>query len=576
MSRTDIKATLAIALLMLWPKVVHAQDISQIAKSDPLIITGAVGTSNTYYHSSIGDGYASPLSNMVYANLNISLYGFSMPFSLYYSNDNLDFNYPHISFNLTPRYKNWTGYIGQGSMGFSQYVMSIAFNGVGLEYNDKSFRAGAFYGKLRSAVNDDPYNPGARAPQYRRIGWGFKMGYGSPRNYIDLYLLRAYDQIGSINEGWRERISPQENLVVGIKGCLTLKDWLSFTANVASTMLTTDKTAEKIVSGTATKFEDVFQARYSSLVRFAGDVSANLMLPNFNTSVYYRLVQPDYTSLGTYYMSNNYHSLGVNMSTYLFKKVSLSGNFSAQEDNLTNKQLYTTRGFVFGANAGTRVGNHINLSIGYNGYLQSQGDGTAIVNDTTRVKRAMHSISFVPSYMTDTENFSHAVSLSTSYTENKDLNKFSTGQSDVKSLAVGASYNLGVKDWETDFTVSLSHQTSKGYETKYISDVASFTTGRSFLKEKNLSASATVSLCYNEIEYQSKNLSIGADISLGYTLKEVHAFSLAAGMNKYGDVNITKKRSSLDATDITASFSYAYTFSLFELKRKGKEKSREQ
>ena len=105
MNRKRVKITIAVALAVLSPKVVLAQDIIQIAKSDPLIITGAIGTQNTYYHSSIGDGYASPLSNMFYANLNISVYGFSMPFSLIYTNDNLDFNYPHISFNLTPKYK---------------------------------------------------------------------------------------------------------------------------------------------------------------------------------------------------------------------------------------------------------------------------------------------------------------------------------------------------------------------------------------------------------------------------------------------------------------------------------------
>ena len=81
-----------LSLLFAVALTAQAQDISQIAKSDPLIITGAVGTQNTYYHSSVGDGYASPLSNMVFLNLNISVYGFSMPFSLYYTNDNLDFN----------------------------------------------------------------------------------------------------------------------------------------------------------------------------------------------------------------------------------------------------------------------------------------------------------------------------------------------------------------------------------------------------------------------------------------------------------------------------------------------------
>ena len=44
-----------LSLLTALTLTVQAQDISQIAKSDPLIITGAVGTQNTYYHSSIGN-----------------------------------------------------------------------------------------------------------------------------------------------------------------------------------------------------------------------------------------------------------------------------------------------------------------------------------------------------------------------------------------------------------------------------------------------------------------------------------------------------------------------------------------
>lgn len=140
---------------------VCAQDISQIAKSDPLIITGSIGTNNTYFHSSAGLGYMSPLSNSFFANLNFNIYGFSMPFSIYFSNDNLNFSYPQFSFNLSPSYKNFTAHIGQSSMPFSQYVLNMSFNGVGLEWRDKQFRASAFYGVLRRAVNDNPDDPTA-------------------------------------------------------------------------------------------------------------------------------------------------------------------------------------------------------------------------------------------------------------------------------------------------------------------------------------------------------------------------------------------------------------------------------
>lgn len=165
---------------------VCAQDISQIAKSDPLIITGSIGTNNTYFHSSAGLGYMSPLSNSFFANLNFNIYGFSMPFSIYFSNDNLNFSYPQFSFNLSPSYKNFTAHIGQSSMPFSQYVLNMSFNGVGLEWRDKQFRASAFYGVLRRAVNDNPDDPTARIPQYRRYGWGISAGYSKGGNSIDL------------------------------------------------------------------------------------------------------------------------------------------------------------------------------------------------------------------------------------------------------------------------------------------------------------------------------------------------------------------------------------------------------
>lgn len=551
---------------------VSAQDISQIGKSDPLIITGSIGTNNTYYHSTSGAGYMSPLSNSVFANLNISLYGISMPFAFYYSNDNLNFNYPQFSFNISPSYKNFTAHIGQSTIPFSNYLLNMSFNGIGLEYHGSKFRASAFYGVLRKAVNDNPEDPNPRKPQYRRLAWGFSTGYTWGSNSLDLYLLRVYDSPGSIDEYWHQYYHPQENLLVGLKALVNIKNHVSLSANVATSAFTADRESQTVTSGDATRFDKIFEPHYTTTMRFAGDATLNLNFPWINASVSYRILQPDYVSLGTYYTSNNYHSLGLNVSTTLFRCLTLSGSFSGQADNLAKQQLYTTKGYVYNAMASLRLGNNFNLSAMYNGYLQDQTDGTTKVNDTTKVKRLLHSFSLVPTYNMPGEAFDHTVSMSANYTMNKDLNKFSIGQSDVNTLALGASYDLNVKSWETNFTLSLSHQNTKGFETEYSSDVMSLSTGHSFLKEKNLSTSATLSLCYNEVKHQSKNLSMAIDMSASYTLKKVHAFSLSASMSKYGDVNLQKTRSSLDETDIRVSLNYLYTFTLLELKRKAKGK----
>ena len=429
---------------LLRAQTISQQTISNISKSDPLIITGAIGTSNHYYHSS-GFQYASPFASSAWASMNISLYGITMPVALYYTNSEFTFNYPHIAFNLNPSYKNWQGYIGQSTMQFSSYIMNMSFNGIGIEYkSDKGLRFGAFYGRLRNAINDDPEDLDARLPQYRRTAWGFKVGYGSGANSIDLYVMRAWDTESSVREYWRSRIAPEENLLVGLRGTTRLTKWLGISANVATSLFTTDNRVDNVDSRKLEDWDKVFDVKYTSSMRFAGDVSANITLKGLNTSIFYRMVQPEYRSMGAFYMSNNYQSLGISANTHLFHKVSLGGNFSLQSDNLSKEQLYTNKGFVYSANASTRIGQ-VGLSARYSGYQQKQYDGSIRVNDSTRVHRIMHSIGGSATYSLQRDILTHTFTISGGYNMNKDLNKFATGVSDVKTISGAATYNVRVE-----------------------------------------------------------------------------------------------------------------------------------
>ena len=563
---------LVAAVISLVPVSGYSQDISQIAKSDPLIITGAVGTQNAYYHSSSG-GFASPLSNSVYANLNISFYGFSMPFSFYYSNSDLNFSYPRFSFNISPTYKNWTLHLGTHVLPMSPYIYNIPFEGAGLEYNGQRLRFGMFYGRLRHAINDNPLDPKARSPQYSRMGWGFKVGYGSGRHYLDLYVFKGYDRLSSLAAEWRRTTEAKENLSVALRGHTSLGNWMSLTTNVAASVFSTDLSADRIHSDEIDKWDKIFDARYSSLYRFAGDVNLNLSLGGVFTSFSYKLVQPDYTSLGLSYISNNYQSLGLSMSGSLTRNIILSGNFAYQNDNLNNKQLYTTRGYVYSANAVVNLSRSLNLTAGYSGYLQQQCAGTMEVNDTTRVNRIMHNLHLAPSYSFEAGGNSHTVSLTGGYTQNKDLNPFSTGESDVKTISYGAGYGVSVERIKTDFGLNYSHQTSEGYERKYTSDVISGSAGRSFLEDKNLTASLTLSACRNHIAGENTNWSVGVDLYAGYTLKKVHSFSFSAGYSRYNDMNIVDVMK-YSSYDLNCSLNYNYTFTLLELKRKASKKQK--
>lgn len=570
-TKRRIISSMAVAIGMV-PLAASAQNIAEIGKSDPLLITGMIGTQNTYYYSSAGNGYASPLSNSIYANLNVSVYGVSMPFSFVYTNNQSSFSYPTFSFNISPTYKNWTLHIGRRSMPFSSYIYNIPFNGVGIEYNGK-LRFGAFYGSLQKAINDDPSDPSARNPQYARRGWGLKIGYGSGLNYLDLYLFRAKDRINSIDERWQDKVSPQENLALGLRGRLSMKRYLSLTTNMAMSVFTSDLNSERLKVESMHNWDKIFDARYSSLYRFAGDVSLNFNTKPLTGMVTYKMIQPDYQTLGSNYISNNVQSLGLSLSTNLLKgRINLAGNFSGQEDNLSGKQLYTNRGLVYSANANINLIDNLGLNLTYNGYKQKQYDGTAMVNDTTRVDRIMHSFTTSPSYNFGGTNTSHYIGLSYSYNMNKDNNPFHGGAGDITTNALGANYSLTFNESGITCNSNYSHQTSRGDDTNFTTDAFSIGVSRSMLEEKNLNLSLDASASINKYAEQ-RSVSYGLVAAAAYTLKQAHQFTFNAAYNKFNDYYVTDK-TSYRGYDIQISLNYSFAFTLIDLKRKQKEEKK--
>jgi hypothetical protein len=405
---------------------------------------------------------------------------------------------------------------------------------------------------------------------------GVKVGYGTSSSYLDLYVFRGKDHLNSIDDYWHDQIFAQENIAVGLRGRLALGRHFSLSGNFGTSVFTTDLTSDIPAVDIVHKYESLYAIRYSSLARFAGDVAFNTNWKYVSASLYYRLIQPDYTSLGVSYITNNYQSLGVNMGTHV-GRLSLNGSLTAQSDNLDGKQLYTTRGYVYSANASLPLNCGLFLTAGYNGYMQRQYDGMAIVPDSTRVHRSTSSYSFSPSYEFTTANTNNNISLSANYTRNDDLNPYATGESDVQTLAIGAGYSLSVIPIETSFSLNYSHQQSEGYNSQYSTDIYSLSSSRAFLQSKALSASLTLSLISNTMAGSGRNTSMGGSLGVGYTLHEVHSFSFSASYNRYANTNIVEETymPSSRYSDIMCSLSYNYTFNALSIKRQTEEKAKE-
>lgn len=563
------KALLLLVVVLLG--ISSSKAIEDPRKKDPLIITGSMGLQSTLYYSS-GGSYASPLNYSMYANMNVNLYGYNMPFAFYYSANNYSFSYPQFAFNFSPSYKGWTLHLGKRSMPFSSYVYNLPFNGAGIEYKSpkSGFRFGLFYGVLREAVNFEPGEMPSGKPVYKRSGWGIKVGYGNSRTFADIYLFRSQDHQSSIDDIWHEDIFAQENIVLGLRGRWQIIKQLSLTGNLATSIFSTDTKAPQLPGEEAEKYEDLFNVRYTSLMRWAGDVTLAATFRRVSLSLFYKHIQPDYMSMGVSYMNNNYHNIGTAANLRL-GNITLGGNFSFQEDNVSRDQLYTTRGLTYSANASMPIGNKISLSANYNGYIQRQYDGTAHVNDTTRLDRTVNSISGTASYNTNTERLGHYFSLTGNYSLNEDNNRTIAGTGDVGTLAVGSNYSISVIPIEMNFSINYSFQQSNGYDSKYTTSVYTLSASKALLKERNLSLNASASLVDNRMD-SDKSITAAANISAAYTLAKVHNFTLNLNYSHYANTNLVLDEFQRDkGYDFTCSFSYSFSFTAFSIKRRAKE-----
>ena len=516
---------LCFSLLLSLPLTTWAQDSEQKTIVDPLTVSGTVGTQITSSWNNADLHYNSPFSAIAYANTTFNIYGISVPMSLNFINVSAEqFTFPKPSFtiNFSPTWKRFTFFFGTACMNFSNYTYNgISFDGVGMEYRGKKFRFGGFYGNFDHAttfrtkledrdaiqflsdsllgLNNVAYTT---FPQFKRRAYAAHIAVGSMRNYVDLSLLHAADDLNSLPAQWYmldgntmnvldtiERdstIKGKENLALGLKGHFTIGKWVMFEANMGASLFTPDITSEEVVlegDEGATKVNNIlgglrkaglYNVRYGSEVRFAGDALLNLNFSPVSATFTYRFVQPNYTSLGANGFNQNAQTFGTNLSTSLFNNTAfLNLNGYLQRDNLDKKQLYTNRVGSYSVNWNNTFGENIALAIMYNAVTQKQLDGVLEVPEEIRINQITHSFDLSPSYTLSLDN-DHTFSVDFNLLQNKNLNKQMEGMSfDVSTTSFGLGYEVYLSSsrigLDANYDYSLSRSPGNDYNSHCLS-----------------------------------------------------------------------------------------------------------
>jgi hypothetical protein len=113
-------------------------------KAKPLKIRGSLGGSFNYYNMQGVTQRRLPYGYSLFGSVNLSIYGWSLPFSVAISQQGTAFSHPFARYGVSPEYKWVKLYLGYRNMRFSEFTMNgITFLGAGVELTPGKFRFSA-------------------------------------------------------------------------------------------------------------------------------------------------------------------------------------------------------------------------------------------------------------------------------------------------------------------------------------------------------------------------------------------------------------------------------------------------
>ncbi len=364
-----------------------SQNLENIGTVKPIKLYGGLNVGTVFYSSDNSERQA-PFFWTIGGSATLDIYGVSLPFSVNYSKSNATLSQPFVRFGLSPQYKWATLHLGYRSLQFNQFVFSgQPMYGVGLELNPKKLRFGIMYGRLQEAdfIDSTRVQFLQQGSTFNRKGLAVKLGVGSQKNYVDFSFLKAKDDPSSIAYFSRASQSlPAENAILGLSARFQLGAHISWNMEIAGSVYNRDVSAPKLTtlidSSTVVKYqsyinaaENIIPLLTSTQLVTAGETGLNFQFRPFGLAFKYRRVDPEYKSMGIFFIQNDIEQYTVNPNVRLFKnKVLINGSVGYQRNNLDGKRLYTSERLIGSGNLNILPSSKWSLSFNYGNFGVTQ------------------------------------------------------------------------------------------------------------------------------------------------------------------------------------------------------------
>ena len=542
---------------------IFAQDIEALVKAPILTMNGGISLSQiaTYAPDNPNiDPYALYLGG----NLTFNAFGVaSVPMSFAYTNQQLSksVSLPFNRFSIAPSYKWVKVYAGYTSMQFSPYSLAgheVFGGGVELTPNN-SWRISAIYGRMKKPNSADS------DPSYKRMGGGVSVEYKKEKFDVGINVFKAQDIASSSPFPNPDSIpiNPQDNLTGSIKANLNLVKNLRIGGEYGISAINRSMTDNK----------DNFSLLHTKgdlAVFHAGKTQISYTLSANTIGATYERVAPNYTTLGTYYMTNDYENITANFSTVI-KKVNIALDGGYQRNNLDKQKTNTTSRIIYSANISSNVTEKLSLGVSlsnlqayvYINDIYSQVTQTNQFQnlDTLNVTQLNYTAALNASYLLEsTKERRQGTNFNFMYQKSAEAQKYSKfSGNDIFNTAL--SYQFSLIPSQFNASVSVNNNYNMMPENMYINAMTyNLSLQKTFFKLLRSSLSTTFSDMYNQDGSLSNVLN--TRLSGGYTLAKKHNFNLAMSLLHTKSINKTQ-------TQCMANLSYSYAFNT-TLSREGK------
>lgn len=447
---------------------ISGQNLENIKDKKAVELSGSLSLQSNFYGVSGIEQRRSPFSYSVTGSPILKIYGITLPFTIFYSNEQSRFSQPFNQFGVSPYYKWAKFHLGYRNVHFSPYTLAgHTFLGVGVELNPGKLRFGAVYGRFQKAIAEDTalvvdstlYNK--PIPSFERKGYAIKIGMGSEKNYVDFIYFKGSDDFNSIPyQPELYDISPAENAVFGISSNFTFFKSLTWKTDIGLSLYTLDTMAQGFEGADIEKhsiLNSVITPNVSTQILTAGETSLKFKQKYYALNLKYKRVDPDYKSMGIYYIQGNLEQYTFGSSVMLFKnKWITSGTIGFQHDNLYDKNAMNTGRTIGSCNMSINPNQKFGLNLQYSNYGISQRPSGLIqdLSDTLTIHQISQSVSIMPRLSIINAKASHIFFVQVSYQGLRNKNLLNNMTSDMTSKMVTFNYNVMLM--ESNMSVSPS------------------------------------------------------------------------------------------------------------------------